>query len=105
MSGRILGSPANGFTDVEVELANLLRDEISQQIDREIIEMVRQQDLMARGWHKVPPWYESRSSIPWHDEKVAAWLSTNCRGQHERFSTSVVFADLADAVAFAMVWN
>ncbi len=84
---------------LERELNQQMGDLLQQEIDREVLESVREQHLCQQGWHRVPAWVISRES-----QDVTRWLAENCRGRHERFCGRVVFELLEDAVAFAMVW-
>lgn len=85
--------------DIEAEISRVLQ----RQIDHEILERAREQQLRQQGWHRVPAWDQEEPVI--HGDEITAWLQARCPGPYHQFHGRVVFERLEDAVAFALVWT
>ena len=84
--------------NLEDEIANKLSNEISQQIDFELLTDV----LIACGWHcvKLPSLLNRKRSID-----ILEWCHDNTRKKYKHMGSTFVFEDQGDAVNFSLRWS
>jgi len=83
--------------DLENQLGAALRDEI----DREMLDTLREHDLLGQGWHRVPA---TGRAVDLPGVELDDWLAARCLGGYRRLDGRVMLELRDDAVAFSMVW-
>ena len=84
--------------NLEDKIANKLSEELSQQIDFELLTDV----LIACGWHcvKLPSLLNRKRSID-----IIEWCEDNARKKYKHQGRTFLFEDQGDAVNFALKWT
>jgi hypothetical protein len=82
---------------VSQDFADILAEEIKNEIDREVLSKV----LVSQGWHLVE--YKKEPNIV-ELVDIYTWLDSNLTGNHVNLHHSVAFELAEDAVMFKLRW-
>ena len=83
--------------NIEEEIVNTLSNEISQEIDKEILWGM----LQGIGWIRVTlPSFRSNE----HAVDISYWIDENCKGKVNRSGSDFLFERGEDAVIFTLRW-
>jgi hypothetical protein len=88
---------------LEDEFAKILSEEMTKEIDKEIVETMVLEELVSVGWVKSPvqrPWG------PFHDwaSETAEWCHLHCAGNYRFLVNHWYFERPGDATAFTLRW-
>jgi hypothetical protein len=84
-------------SNLENQIAEELGQQMSQEIDREILWGM----LQGMGWTRVmlPRLIDNKHAID-----ITLWLEENCRNPFERNGRDFIFEDTKDATIFILRW-
>lgn len=92
------------MTDLNNELVEIMAEQMQIEIDREIMEKLQSEMLLADGWTKVPiTWAQDFLKSMWSAE-TAEWCHKNATGDYKLLNGNWYFEKATDATAFTLKW-
>lgn len=98
------------MTDLEEEVLNSIGDQLAREIDKEIIDTIMMDTLVAKGWTatSINPAFSTNNILFPKDEwyaLTAEWIHLNATGDYKLLIGQWVFENRGDAVMFTLKWS
>ena len=99
-----------GMSELEEQVIQSLGDQISKEIDKELLDTIMIESLILDGWTATtinPAFSPNNILFPKHEwySETAEWIHLNAAGNYKLLKGQWLFKNQEDAIMFTLRWS